>query len=56
MQAMFNLLFRFWPRNSVGTPNASAPAAREVVFINSRRLAREGAMDCEEFNRDNLFD
>src|SRR5580693_5493065 len=36
-QAMFNLLLRFCPRKSAGTPNASAPAARELVLRNSRR-------------------
>src|SRR5580704_11464643 len=40
-QALFNLLLRFWPRNSAGTPNASAPAARELVLMNSRRSIRE---------------
>jgi hypothetical protein len=50
MQAMFNLLFRFWPRKSVGTPNASAPAAREVVFIKSRRFTPEDETDSGEFN------
>src|SRR5882724_8241047 len=38
MDAMFNLLFRFLARNSVGTPNASAPAASEVVLTKSRRF------------------
>src|SRR5580698_9712713 len=46
-QAMFNLLLRFWPRKSAGTPNANAPAARELVLINSRRPTRgsEGFSD-----------
>jgi hypothetical protein len=53
MQAMFNLLFRFWPRKSVGTPNASAPATSEVDFKKSRRLVREGKSRSAEFNRGN---
>jgi hypothetical protein len=56
MQAMFNLLFRFWPRKSVGTPNARAPAAREVAFIKSRRLTPEGVMDSGEFDIGSFFD
>src|ERR1700679_3214379 len=55
MLAMFNLLCRCWPRKSVGTPNASAPAAREVVFRKSRRLVREGKRGAGEFNRGNFF-
>jgi hypothetical protein len=47
---MFNLLFRFWPRKSVGTPNASAPAAREVVLRKSRRSKREVETNSTEFN------
>jgi len=48
---MFNLLFRFWPRKSVGTPNASAPTAREVVLIKSRRLTPADETDSRELNR-----
>src|SRR5580658_926000 len=55
-QAMFNLLFRFWPRKSVGTPNASAPAAREEVFIKSRRLTPGDETDSGEFKRGIVFD
>jgi|HubBroStandDraft_6_1064221.scaffolds.fasta_scaffold20435_3 hypothetical protein len=51
MEAMFNLLFRFWPRKSVGTPNASAPTAREVVLIKSRRLTPADETDSRELNR-----
>src|SRR5579863_4974913 len=43
-QAMFNLLLRFCPRKSAGTPKASAPAARELVLMNSRRSIREGTV------------
>src|ERR1700685_3247803 len=56
MQAMFNLLFRFWPRKSVGTPNASALAASEVVLIKSRRLTGEDEKDSGDFLRVNFFD
>jgi hypothetical protein len=38
---MFSLLLRFWPRKSAGTPNARAPAARELVLMNARRSTRE---------------
>src|SRR4051794_38043957 len=41
MQAMFSLLLRFCPRKSAGMPNASAPAARELVLMNSRRSIGE---------------
>jgi hypothetical protein len=56
MEAMFNLLFRFWPRKSVGTPNASAPAAREVVLMKSRRLTRGNETSSGDLNWSNLFD
>ena len=58
MQAMFNLLFRFWPRKSVGTPNASAPAAREVVFIKSRRSITQSEVVSADFSGSvfDLFD
>src|ERR1035438_6602568 len=55
MQPMFNLLFRFWPRKSVGTPNASAPAASEVVLIKSRRLTGKDETDTGDFLRGNFF-
>jgi hypothetical protein len=35
---MFNLLFRFWPRKSSGTPNVMAPVASEAVFKKLRRF------------------
>src|SRR4051794_28842680 len=44
MQAMFNLLLRFCPRTNAGTPNASAPAARELVLIKLRRSTRGTAV------------
>ena len=51
MQAMFNLLFKFWPRSSVGTPNASAPAAKEVVSMKARRLIWEDETDLGDSER-----
>ena len=53
-EAMFNLLFRFWPRKSAGTPKASAPAARAVVLMKSRRSRREDGTGSGEVIRNNL--
>src|SRR5882757_5067037 len=50
MQAMFSLLLRFCPRKSVGTPNASIPAVRELVLMNSRRLIRVSKVVSGVFN------
>jgi 2-methylaconitate cis-trans-isomerase PrpF len=41
MPAIFSLLLRFWPRNSVGTPKATTPAAKVVVLRKSRRFTAE---------------
>src|SRR3984957_3971862 len=56
MQAMFNLLLRFCPRKSAGTPNASAQAARELVLINSRRSIRESKVVSGAFSESNVWD
>src|SRR5215472_18004331 len=48
-QATFNLLLRFCARKSAGTPNATAPAARELVLMNSRRSIGEGERPSEDF-------
>src|SRR5580704_5758061 len=50
MQAMFNLLLRFCPRKSAGTPNASPPAARQPVLINPRRSIRESEVFSADFS------
>src|SRR5215475_1207836 len=54
MQAMFNLLLRFCPRKSAGKPNATAPAARELVLINSRRSTRESTAVSGAFKEGNF--
>src|ERR1700710_1691441 len=54
MQAMFNLLLRFCPRKSVGTPSARVPAAKELVLINSRRSTRESAAVSRTFREGNF--
>src|SRR5882724_5660509 len=56
MQAMFNLLLRFCPRKSAGTPNASAPTARELVLINSRRSIRERQVVSGAFSESDILD
>src|SRR5215475_5065870 len=56
MQAMFNLLLRFCPRKSAGKPNATAPVARELVLINSRRSTRESSAVSGNFREGNLGD
>src|ERR1700749_4892066 len=55
-QAMFNLLLRFCARKSAGTPKARAPAARELVLMNSRRSIGEGEVVSGDFIESTLWD
>src|SRR5262245_8569433 len=49
MNAMFNLLFRFWPRRSAGAPAMTADLAR-VLATNSRRvIGLGGVIFAEDF-------
>src|SRR5213593_2675551 len=49
MNAMFNLLFRFWPRRNAGAPATTAVVAR-VLATNSRRvIGLGGVIFAEDF-------
>ncbi|MGA2535297.1 MAG: hypothetical protein ABSF53_04730 [Terracidiphilus sp.] len=53
---MFNLLLRFCPRKSAGTPKASAPAARELDLMNLRRSIRESKVVSGDFSESDIWD
>jgi hypothetical protein len=44
MNAMFNLLLRFWPRRKAGAP-AMTPAVAKVRPTNSRRVSVWGEVE-----------
>src|SRR5262245_66643700 len=49
MNAMFNLLFRFWPRRNAGAPAMTAVVAM-VLAINLRRVIElDGVIFAEDF-------